>query len=293
MAIRTMRRFLTFLTLLVLPWQAAATDLPKIVSLNMCADAYLMAIAAPEQILALSYLSRDAALSPFHERAATLPVTHGGLEEILALKPQLVIVSPYSSAMKQQVLQSHGIEIVSLAASTDFAEAGDEILALGTAIGRPTQAAAYWRNLQRQLADARHADQGKTLLPLQRRGLTIGDNHILAQVMRFAGAARPQGSQQVTQQDSKQNTDRADDFRSFNLEQAIASKADALLLTEPMGQPADRGIEFLAHPALARRFPESQRIYLPSNLVTCSGATTALAVAQLAAALAHVPKQSD
>ena len=293
MAIRTMRRFLTFLTLLVLPWQAAATDLPKIVSLNMCADAYLMAIAAPEQILALSYLSRDAALSPFHERAATLPVTHGGLEEILALKPQLVIVSPYSSAMKQQVLQSHGIEIVSLAASTDFAEAGDEILALGTAIGRPTQAAAYWRNLQRQLADARHADQGKTLLPLQRRGLTIGDNHILAQVMRFAGAARPQVSHQVTQQDNKQNTERADDFSPFNLEQAIASKADGLLLTEPTGQPADRGIEFLAHPALARRFPESQRIYLPSNLVTCSGAATPLAVAQLAAALAHVPKQSD
>ena len=293
MAIRTMRRFLTFLTLLVLPWQAAATDLPKIVSLNMCADAYLMAIAAPEQILALSYLSRDAALSPFHERAATLPVTHGGLEEILALKPQLVIVSPYSSAMKQQVLQSHGIEIVSLAASTDFAEAGNEILALGTAIGRPTQAAAYWRNLQRQLADARHADQGKTLLPLQRRGLTIGDNHILAQVMRFAGAARLQVSHQVTQQDNKQNTERADDFRPFNLEQAIASKADGLLLTEPMGQPADRGIEFLAHPALARRFPESQRIYLPSNLVTCSGAATPLAVAQLAAALAHVPKQSD
>jgi len=289
MAIRTMRRFLTFLTLLVLPWQAAATDLPKIVSLNMCADAYLMAIAAPEQILALSYLSRDAALSPFHKRAATLPVTHGGLEEILALKPQLVIVSPYSSAMKQQVLQSHGIEIVSLAASTDFAEAGDEILALGTAIGRPTQAAAYWRNLQRQLADARHADQGKTLLPLQRRGLTIGDNHILAQVMRLAGAARPR----VSQQDNEQNTERADDFRPFNLEQAIASKADALLLTEPMGQPADRGIEFLAHPALARRFPESQRIYLPSNLVTCSGAATPLAVAQLAAALAHVPKQSD
>ena len=111
MAIRTMRRFLTFLTLLVLPWQAAATDLPKIVSLNMCADAYLMAIAAPEQILALSYLSRDAALSPFHERAATLPVTHGGLEEILALKPQLVIVSPYSSAMKQQVLQSQALKL--------------------------------------------------------------------------------------------------------------------------------------------------------------------------------------
>ena len=288
MASRTMRRFLTFLTLLVLPWQAAAADLPKIVSLNMCADAYLMAIAAPEQILALSYLSRDAALSPFHQQAAAMPVTHGGLEEILALKPQVVIVSPYSSAMKQQILQSHGIDIISLAASTDFAEAGDEILALGAAIGRPAQAAAYWRDLQQQLAAARHPDQGKTLLPLQRRGLTIGDTHILAQVMRLAGAApMPAGAQQS-------NADQpVDDFRPFNLEQAIASKADGLLLSEPIGLPADRGIEFLAHPALAQRFPESQRIYLPSNLVTCSGAATPLAVATLAAAIAKLPNSKN
>ncbi len=281
MAIKVMRRFLTLLTLLMLPWQAVANDLPKIVSLNMCADPYLMAIAAPEQILALSHLSRDAVLSPFHEQAANMPVTYGGLEEILALNPQLVIVSPYSSTMKQQILQSHGIEILSLAASTDFAQAGDEILTLGAAIGRPAQAAAYWRDLQQQLAKARRPDQGKTLLPLQRRGLTIGDNHILAQVMRLAGASHSDASQ------------RADDFRPFKLEQAIASKADGLLLSEPIGQPADRGIEFLAHPALAQRFPESQRIYLPSNLVTCSGAATPLAVARLAAAVRQLPSAQD
>ena len=67
MASKGMRRFLPVLLLAaaVMSSTSRAADLtaakapdalPKIISLNMCADPYLMAFAEPEQILALSAL---------------------------------------------------------------------------------------------------------------------------------------------------------------------------------------------------------------------------------------------
>ncbi len=275
-----MLRLLITLFLMALPWAPArSSDLPKIVSLNMCADPYLMAFAAPEQILALSALSQDADLSPFHQAAKAYPATFGGLEDILALQPDMVIVSPYSSPMKQRLLTQYGIRVIAMAASHDFASAGEEILTLGAAMGRPTQAAAYWQDLQTQLQAASHPPRDIAVLPLQRRGLTIGDQHVLWQVLQMAGATPANGLEASTSA-----------LAPLNLEQAIGSKADAILMSAPIGLPSNRGIEFLAHPALMHRFPEGRRLYLDSRLTTCSGAATPLAVAQLASALAKIEK---
>lgn len=273
-----MFRLLLSLLLIGLPSMAVrASDLPKVVSLNMCADPYLMAFAAPEQILALSSLSRDPALSPFHQAAKHYPVTFGGLEDILALQPDIVIVSPYSSPMKQSLLKQYGIRVVAMASSQNFASAGEEILALGAAIGQATKAASYWQDLQAQLQAVSRGARGLTVLPLQRRGLTVGDEHILWQVMQLAGATP------ANVLDTKTEA-----LAPLNLEQAIGSKADAILMSAPIGLPSDRGVEFLTHPALKHRFPEDRRLYLDSRLTTCSGAATPLAVAQLAEALAKI-----
>ena len=70
--------------------------LPRIVSLNLCADPYLMEFATPEQIIALTWNSHDPTQSPFAARAASYPVTGGRLEEVVEMAPDLVILSPFS-----------------------------------------------------------------------------------------------------------------------------------------------------------------------------------------------------
>ena len=47
----------------------AAAGLPRIVSLNLCADPYLMAFADKTQIAALTHLSRDPDMSAYAEAA--------------------------------------------------------------------------------------------------------------------------------------------------------------------------------------------------------------------------------
>ena len=59
--------------------------LPRIVSLNLCVDPYLMEFAIPEQIIALTWNSHDPTQSPFAARAASYPVTGGRAEIFFAI----------------------------------------------------------------------------------------------------------------------------------------------------------------------------------------------------------------
>ncbi|MEC7594584.1 MAG: hypothetical protein VYC90_02530, partial [Pseudomonadota bacterium] len=112
------------------------TALPRIVSLNLCADPYLMEFAAREQVIAVTWNSQDPEQSPFSTRAASYPVTSGRLEEVVEMAPDLVILSPFSIANRRQALHRLGITTLSLNAANDFETAREEIITLGRAIGR-------------------------------------------------------------------------------------------------------------------------------------------------------------
>lgn len=256
-----------------LPARAAA--LPKIVSLNMCADPYLMAFAAPDQILALTRLSRDTTMSLFAAQAMAYPTIDGRIEEILNLRPDIVVVSAYAQHMKQELLRANNIQLVELQASSSYQQARGEITKLGHAIGRTREAQAYLVRLDAALARATHAPRQVTILPLQRRGLTIGTQHLLNEIIILAGA---------------QLANRFDGFmRPLRLEQAVAGRADYILLsatravasTKKPVRIMDRGSAFLAHPALIRRFSPTRRLSLDTNLMVCAGASTPMAVQAL------------
>ncbi|MGH6782919.1 MAG: ABC transporter substrate-binding protein, partial [Sphingomonadaceae bacterium] len=59
----------------------------RIVSLNLCADQYLMALADPQQIAALTPFARDPDMSAGAAMARKLPVARGHAEEVLARNP--------------------------------------------------------------------------------------------------------------------------------------------------------------------------------------------------------------
>ena len=252
----------------------ALEKLPKIVSLNMCADPYLMAFAAPEQIIALTPQSHQPDLSPFTAQAKSFAISDGTIESILQLQPDLVIGSPFGQDLKRQILAAQGIAVVSIEARNNYASARQEIMDIGRAIGRPQQAAAYLRRLDAALKRAHRSAQSKpqniSILPLQRRGLTIGDAHILGDIIKLSGARLAHSGNRRTQVISP-----------INLEEAVMLNSDFILTTDDFSFSKDRGIEFLHHPALARHYSAAQHLHLPTNLVTCAGAATPLAVQSL------------
>jgi len=68
----------------------ATAHAARVVSLNLCADDFLV-LLAPEQIVALSPLARDPSLSVVAAQAARLPWVRADAEAVLALHPDLVL----------------------------------------------------------------------------------------------------------------------------------------------------------------------------------------------------------
>lgn len=263
-----MHRLIFIIALAASAWPAQATGLPTVISLNLCADAYLMQFAAKEQVLALTPQARDPKLSAFAAQANAFPVSGGGLEDILRLRPDLVIVSPYSDPMRNRLIRETGIEVLTLDAANDYRSARDEIVKLGAALGRAQHAAAYLARLDQTLAALPPRRDRPRLLPVQRRNLTAGRGHIVDDIITRAGGVNLGTA--VT----------ADTIGRISLETALAMDADYLVMNEAAA-PDSRGAEFLLHPALQKRYPSARRIYLDNALLVCAGASTPLAIAAL------------
>ena len=259
---------------------APAAALPRVMSLNLCADPYLMAFADKAQIVALTPLSRDARLSANAAAAENFPVSDGQIEAIIELKPDLVIVSSWSDPMRNALIKRLGFELLTLDAAQNYTAARDEIITLGKAIGREAQARAYLQNLDAALAALQKLTHAPKVLPLQRRNLTVGQGYILDDILSRAGAVNL-------------GRDTSDSpMRRVSLESALAVQADYILVNETDEMPDSRGMEFITHPALARAYPATRRLHIDNNLLVCAGASTPRAVAALISQLNQYQKRA-
>ena len=250
------------------------THLPRVVSLNLCADAYLMAFAKPEQILGLTRQSSDPTLSAFVEEASNFPVSGGRMSNIIEQHPDIIIINNYSPPPNKALMDRLGIKIVKLDAANSYQTARTEILQLGKVIHRLEAAKAYLAQLDKELEDARHTELTymPSIINYQRRGIVVGETHILDDIIQLAGA-----------QNLGRDTGRT--IGPMSLENLIRLQPDYVLSIsendEQTLKSQDRGSEILNHPALQKMFSVERHIYIPQNLTVCAGATTPKAVAHL------------
>ena len=250
------------------------THLPRVVSLNLCADAYLMAFAKPEQILGLTQQSSDPTLSAFVVEASNFPVSGGRMANILEQQPDIIIINNYSPPPNKALMDRLGIKIVKLDAANSYQSARTEILQLGKTIHRLEAAKAYLAQLDKELEDARHTELTymPSIINYQRRGIVVGETHILDDIIQLAGA-----------QNLGRDTGRT--IGPMSLENLIRLQPDYVLSIsendEQTLKSQDRGSEILSHPALQKMFSAERHIYIPQNLTVCAGATTPKAVAHL------------
>ena len=250
------------------------THLPRVVSLNLCADAYLMAFAKPEQILGLTQQSSDPTLSAFVEEASNFPVSGGRISNIIEQHPDIIIINNYSPPPNKALMDRLGIKIVKLDAANSYQTARTEILQLGKAIHRLEAAKAYLAQLDKELEDARHTKLTymPSIINYQRRGIVVGETHILDDIIQLAGALNL-------------GRDTGRTIGPMSLENLIRLQPDYVLSIsendEQTLKSQDRGSEILSHPALQKMFSAERHIYIPQNLTVCAGATTPKAVAHL------------
>src|ERR1700676_4990370 len=85
---------------------------PRIVSMNVCTDQLLITLADPEQILGLSRFSRDTWASFAADEARHYPILSGAAEDVLVLKPDIVVASLFDKRSTRELLKANGLHLV-------------------------------------------------------------------------------------------------------------------------------------------------------------------------------------
>ena len=258
----------------VLAGLAPAQAPRRVVSLNPCLDGILLEVADPGQIVALSFYSRDPALSAIAAAARRFPFTKGSAEEVVALRPDLVLTSGTGAMALTDVLPRLHIRQESFAVPATVEESLAQVRRVAAAVGHPDRGEALAARVRAAIAAAAPWPGEPRLRALiyEYHGLASGPGTLVDELMRRAGfdnlaaAYGLRGTGEVP------------------LEMLVANPPQVLLAGRlTPGEPvwADR---VLSHPALAALSPRTRRETFPETLMFCGGPSIIPAIGALARA---------
>lgn len=256
-------RHLLALSLILLT--AAAPPAQRILSLHLCADQYLIELADRRQVVGLTRLAADRAMSLEAPRARGWPIARSSAETVLALDPDLVITTPGRPFLRRPRA------VLELPDAHTYPEIVAQTRMVARAIGHPERGEALVRRMDAALARIPHdLGRGRVAAEYQRRGYLTGEGTLLDQLLTRVGLvnlSRRLGRGALAQ---------------VPLERIVAARPDFLLVEEG-DRVEDEGSAMRAHPALAR----IPRLVLPRAALTCGGPGYVLAAASLARQLAQ------
>jgi iron complex transport system substrate-binding protein len=259
---------------------SAAAELPRIASMNVCTDQLLLTLADPEQILGLSRYSRDRFQSWAAGDALRYRILSGGAEDILVMKPDVVVASLFDKRSTRELLKEKGLHLAEFDVPRSLGEVKDQIRRMGEITAHPDRAMAEIAKLDTAIARARQAIARKhyRVLPLSRRGWVSGSESLLSSLLTETGLFNAAAELGVA-------------YGGFaSLESIVNLKPDFIVVSQANDTAEDDGRAVLLHPALERFYPPSKRIVIPDRLTVCGGVMLADALDVLIAELERVAR---
>ncbi|QGP79024.1 ABC transporter substrate-binding protein [Sphingobium sp. CAP-1] len=234
---------------------AAAPHAPRrIVSLNVCADQYLLALADPGQIAALSSNARDPELSAAAGKARGFRTLRRPSEEVLEIRPDLLIGFPLGPGAVVGAPPGTW-RTLGVASADNYAAILDQIRQVARAVGHVDRGEALIASMNRDLAVLPRPRRGGVAAYYQRRGYMTGTGTLIDDLMRRVGLtnlAAKLGKPALAQ---------------VPLEEMVAARPDWLIVESATDRVVDQGTEMLHHGAIT----PIPRISLPQSWTVCGG----------------------
>lgn len=264
---------------LLLAASPALAEAPRFVSINMCTDQLLLAIADPEQIIGLSPFAQDAERSWAAGRAMDHPILSGTAEEVLYLAPDIVMAGRFTRRETRNLLRAKGFHVEEFDPVRNLDESREQMRRVGVLSGHEDRARAHIAALDAAIESVRASASKRNLriLPLQRRGWVSGGETLITELLGLTGltnAASELGLKSGGQ---------------VSLEAIVKLRPDALLLSRDDKAAEDQGRAMLHHPAIAAMFPHERRLVIPQSLTVCGGPMLAEALERLAQEIEKLP----
>jgi iron complex transport system substrate-binding protein len=252
----------------------------RVASINLCTDQLLLTLADPDQILGLSPYSRDAARSWAAAEAARYPRLSGDAEEILVLKPDIVVAGRFTKRATRELLKDKGMRVVEFDVARSLEDTRAQIRRMGDLLGQPQRAAAEIARLDAAIERARVAGARRNyrVLALSRRGWVSGSDSLATSLLAITGLTNAVG--QIGYRS-----------RSFaSLETIVSTRPDLILVADDSPFAEDQGSAFLLHPALEQLYPPDKRLIIPERLTVCGGPMLSEALERLTAEIERVSR---
>ncbi len=174
------------LALLLASAASGASASPRVMSLDQCADQYVLALAPRSSIVGLS--PRAGARDSFlRTESLGLPRRRASGEAILAAAPQVVVRYWGGEPRLADLLARRRIALVKIDEASDFAGVRANIRRVAAALGQSGKGEALIARMDAELAAARGAWGGRGALYLTPSGFTAGRGTLIAAMLAGAG----------------------------------------------------------------------------------------------------------
>lgn len=238
-----------------------------IVSTNPCADAILVRLVEPGRIAAISHYSQDpAATSLSLDLARRFRATAGTAEEVVAMRPGLVLASSFTPPSTRAAFDRAGLKTLYLDSPTTIAASRQQVMEVAAAVGAPARGQGLIAEIDYALAGqgARgpvpHRRQPAALLFIAGE-LANGSGTLLDELLTRAGFTNAAASYGLRY------------TGTLPAELIVSRPPDVILTTERDGR-----VE-----AMRRRLlPVTPVATFPRELINCGGPSIAPALARLA-----------
>ena len=253
--------------------RAAGVEEPvRVISMNLCADELVLRLADRDQVLAVTYLARDPRGSTVSVEAAGVPVTRGLTEEVVALRPDLVVAGAFTTRTTVGMLKRVGAPVLELGVPSDLDGVRAQIRQVARALGHPERGEAMVADLDARLASVTPAARPLRALVLRPNAFTVAPGGLGDALIRAAGLVN------VAAEIGR------DRFGQVPLEAAALADADLIVTDEGAPGLPSLADTLLHHPVFRALADQGRTVAIPNRFWTCPGPQVAEVVARLAAA---------
>lgn len=236
----------------------AETTLPTVASTNLCADLLALQLAAPTQLLSVSRKSQDAALSPLAIQAQQFSANASSAEEIIALKPDIVLASKrWQSRHRSALFERHGIHVVVVSFPITWEEIFQTTRTVADALQRREAAETLLADVAHRLALLQQRQRPFQVLYLRPNGGSAGKNTYVDTVLASVGAINHAAI-----------TDHVG-WGRFPLEKLVLQPPDVFLLADFARDTTHTRNDYARHPQLQQLLTQTPHVRLDGNHWGC------------------------
>ena len=244
----------------------------RIVSLDYCADQYVLGLVDRSRILALSP-DAGKAFSYLRAEAAGMPVVRPRAENVLALRPGLVVRSYGGGPRARAFLERAGVPVLQIDYAADIAAVREGIRRVAGALDVAARGEALIADMDARLERARARTRGTDarVLYLAPSGVSAGSNTFVHHLIEAAGLG---------------NFDVRSSWRSIPLERLAYEAPDVFAVASFGETNRESAWTPFRHPIARERVAAGPALAIDGATTACGGWFLAAAVEALAAGAA-------